>query len=301
MIDFSNCEVNSFRMYGGGNGKKICIKYNNENYMIKFPSSAMKLPDMSYTNSCISEYIGCKVFKELGFKVQDVILGTFNNKIVVACKDFEKNGFSLKEFSFLKNTIISSSHNGYGTELVDILSTIKEQKIVDTKILLKFFWRMFIVDALLGNFDRHNGNWGFLINEDLRIKQIAPIYDCGSCLYPKINEDLMKKVITDSEELEKRIYIFPNSAIKLENQKINYFNFLSTYNDRTMYLELKNILKCINIDKINKIIDDIPCITNLHKNFLKLVISERKEKILEYSLIKNLEINKNFYKNNREI
>ena len=38
MIDFTNCEKNNFKYYGGKNGGKICVIYNNENYMLKFPS-----------------------------------------------------------------------------------------------------------------------------------------------------------------------------------------------------------------------------------------------------------------------
>lgn len=45
---------------------------------------------------------------------------------------------------------------------------------------------MFIVDALLGSFDRHNGNWGVLVDEERQTAEIAPIYDCGSCLYPQL-------------------------------------------------------------------------------------------------------------------
>ncbi len=40
------------------------------------------------------------------------------------------------------------------------------------------FWDMFIVDALIGNFDRHGGNWGF-IKKDNQYR-IAPVYDNGS-------------------------------------------------------------------------------------------------------------------------
>ena len=28
MLDFTNCEINKFKYYGGKNGGKICIKYN---------------------------------------------------------------------------------------------------------------------------------------------------------------------------------------------------------------------------------------------------------------------------------
>lgn len=38
MIDFTNCEINKYRYYGGKNGGKICIIYNGEEYMLKFPN-----------------------------------------------------------------------------------------------------------------------------------------------------------------------------------------------------------------------------------------------------------------------
>ena len=34
MIDFTSCEINKFRYYGGRNGGKICIIYNNEEYYV---------------------------------------------------------------------------------------------------------------------------------------------------------------------------------------------------------------------------------------------------------------------------
>ena len=38
MIDFTNCEINKYRYYGGKNGGKICIIYNGEEYMLMFPN-----------------------------------------------------------------------------------------------------------------------------------------------------------------------------------------------------------------------------------------------------------------------
>ena len=56
MIDFTNCEKNNFKYYGGKNGGKICVIYNNENYMLKFPSINEGISEHGYSNSCISEY-----------------------------------------------------------------------------------------------------------------------------------------------------------------------------------------------------------------------------------------------------
>jgi len=92
MIDFTNCKINKFRYYGGKNGGKICIIYNNEEYMLKFPNVNDGIEEREYSNSCISEYLACEIIRTLGLKVQETILGTYssqgNVKIVVACKDF---------------------------------------------------------------------------------------------------------------------------------------------------------------------------------------------------------------------
>ena len=86
---------------------------------------------------------------------------------------------------------------------------------------------MFIVDALLGNFDRHNGNWGFLYDEVNGSVEIAPVFDCGSCLLPQADEQTMQKILLDKSELHARVFQFPTSAIKLNNRKINYYDFIT--------------------------------------------------------------------------
>lgn len=191
-LDFTNEKLNRLKMYGGRNGNKIGIIYQAENYMLKFPPKPAQNQDISYTNSCISEYIACHVFESLGIETQKTLLCKYNDKITVACKDFEVNGFVLKDFAYLKNTVIDSSQNGYGTEISDVLETIRNQQIIFPVELEEFFWNMFVGDALLGNFDRHNGNWGFLVNEYLGEIKIAPVYDCGACLYPQLNDNGMR-------------------------------------------------------------------------------------------------------------
>ena len=113
MIDFTNCEINNFKYYGGKNGGKICIIYNNEDYMLKFPSINEVIGEHEYSNSCISEYVTCNILKTLGLNVQDTILGKYNKngveKIVVACKDFTSSGTILKQFAELKNSQIEKN------------------------------------------------------------------------------------------------------------------------------------------------------------------------------------------------
>lgn len=287
MIDFSILPRKN-KTYAGANGSKISVIYNNEQYMLKFPPAPRKNLDMSYTNSCISEYIGSHILNIIGIKTQETLLGKFTindkEKIVVACKDFTSLGITLQDFASLKNQMIDSAHNGYGTELKDIIYTIENQQAIDPKELTEHFWNLFIADAFIGNFDRHNGNWGFLYNEQTDEMSIAPVYDCGSCLYPQASDEIISTILANKEEIDARVFVFPTSAIQSEGKKINYFDFISSLQNSDCNKALRRIAPKINTEAIEQMIKDIPCISELQKQFYITMLRHRKEHIIDYSL-----------------
>ncbi len=287
IIDFTDLPRRN-KTYAGANGSKISVIYKNELYMIKFPAPANHNKSISYANGCITEYIGSHIFNIVGIPAQDTELGFFTRngvkKLVVACKDFTSNNVILQDFGSLKNTIIDSEHNGYGTELADIVSTIDDQLAIDPVLLKTHFWNMFIVDALIGNWDRHNGNWGFLYNVKTDEMSIAPVFDCGSSLYPQADETIMKKVLEEPSERNSRIFNVPLSAIRQNNIKINYFDFISSLKNKDCNAALKRMVPKIDMGKITELIENMPYIDELQKSFYKTMIAERKEKILDKSL-----------------
>lgn len=286
LIDFTNSKRVYGKAYNGANGKKISVIYSGTRYMLKFPPSGERKPtDLSYTNSCISEYIACHIFNLLGVPAQDTLLGTFQigekTKIVCACKDFTVKAKQLYDFCSIKNTIIDSETNGNGTELEEILETIEKQLFVEPSMLLEHFWDVFIVDALLGNFDRHNGNWGFLYDLYNDTSEIAPVYACGSCLLPQADEKIIRGILGNEDMLHARIFQFPTSAIKLNGRKLNYYDYLTTTDNLDCQKALLRIFPRIDFDKINTIINDIPCITDLQKDFYRVYIKARYDSILK--------------------
>ncbi|MFI3214811.1 MAG: HipA domain-containing protein [Eubacteriales bacterium] len=289
-MDFTNCEINKFKTYGGANGSKKGICYHGEIYMLKFPQETKINKEMSYTNSTVSEYIGCKIYELLGIPVQETLLGTYTykgkEKVVVACKDMETDGYKLKDFASVKNTIIDSIRSGYGTELSGVLETLDEQNFVSPLELKKFFWDMFIVDAFIGNFDRHNGNWGFLISEEKKDIKIAPVYDCGSCLFSEMDIELMQKVMSDKRETEHRVYVIPKSAIMINRKKITYHEFLASANNEDVITSLIDITGRIDLEEIGQMIDDTPLIDDIQKEFYKYMLRNRKELILDRAIQK---------------
>ena len=223
-IDFTDCERLPGRAYNGANGKKIAVRYDGDVWLLKFPPSTAEKPTtLSYSNSCYSEHVASNIANMIGLRAHETRLGTFTNgktKVVCACRDFTADGKVLYDFCSIKNTVIDSETGGTGTELDDVLETIDHQSFVDPVVLKAHFWDMFVVDAFLGNFDRHNGNWGFLVDPTTRKAEIAPAFDFGSCLLPQADDDIMRRVIEDKAELDARIYNFPASALKQEGKKI---------------------------------------------------------------------------------
>ena len=283
-IIFTNLPIKK-KAYGGANGSKLSVIYNDELYMLKLPMHASKNPNLSYTNSCTSEYLGCHIFNMLGIKAQETLLGTYKYhdkvKAVVACKDFTSPGVVILDFVSIKNQIIDSASNGYGTELSDIIDTINKQTVVDSEELKEHFWNMFVVDAFIGNWDRHNGNRGFLYNQETDKLEIAPIFDCGSALFPQIDDELIKKVISSKAEMNARVYDIPNSAILIDGKRANYHKVITSLEYKDCNKAIKRIVPKIQLDDINKLIDSVEELSQLKKEFLKKMLKLRKELILD--------------------
>ncbi len=284
MIDFTNLPMRK-KAYGGANGSKLSVVYNNELYMLKLPVHSTRNPNLSYTNSCVSEYLGCHIFNMLGVKAQETLLGKFEYhgvvRNVVACKDFTKPGVVVMDFASVKNQIIDSASNGFGTELSEVLDTIENQTVVDPKELSRFFWDVFVIDAFIGNWDRHNGNWGFLYNQEKDTIEIAPIYDCGSALYPQIDEELIKRVLVSDAEMKTRVYDFPTSALVIDKKRINYHSFLTSCVNKDCCEAVIRIAPRIDLSKINELIDGVEQLSDSYKMFLKKILKLRKELIID--------------------
>lgn len=286
IIDFTEIVKNnpSFRAYGGVNGIKKGVLFKGNPYMLKIEHNGKK-------NSILSEYISSKVYSMLDIPTQEVILGKIydnkREKLCVACKDFKKKDEYLYEFLTIKNTVLTeNSSNGFSTELIEILEAIDRQNFCPSGEVRERFWTMFVVDAYLGNFNRHNGNWGFLVNEKTGTKQLAPIFDCASCLYPEFTDEQLQDFLNVSNKLEKGIYTFPKSVIKQNEEKINYHEFFqTTLNDDCLEAVKKMIPKIEKkSDEIKDFINGIEVLTSVRKQFYIQILKMRREKILQPAL-----------------
>ena len=284
--DFTNCPQRIQKSYLGANGGKKCLVIDNEDYMVKFPPPPTKNTTLSYATSCVAEYLGCHIFELAGIPVQKTMLGTYRQKdgktkLVVACKDMTGPGVELIPFAGLKNQIVDTPRNGYGTELSEILDTFAEQALFPEETLTERFWDIFIVDALIGNWDRHNGNWGYLYDSINNTVSLATVYDCGSSLFPQADEGIMQAVLKDANELRLRVYSKPLSSIKINDKKINYRDFILSLENEDCCRSLEKIFPKLTEERICAIVEGTPYIPALQKTFYKSILSARRELILE--------------------
>lgn len=283
LMDFTSCPRVLNRAYNGANGKKIAVSYKDEVWILKFPNDVRERPnEQSYSNSSFSEYVGCTIYNLLGIPVQETKLGTFVNgrtKVVCACKDFTKPGLRLFDFCSIKNTVLESGSGGTGTELNDVLEAIDQQQFMDSFMVRRRFWQMFVVDALLGNFDRHNGNWGFLVDENTGDAKLAPVFDCGSCLLSQADDNIMQKCLDNQDEMLARVYSFPSSMLKIDGRKIHYYDFLKAYREEDFTIVLNELTPKIMELDFDGIISDTPYMAELHREFLLRYLNVRREKL----------------------
>lgn len=280
MIDFTECieEINGYK----GSEKKKTIIYDGKKYLVKFPDPIReKNKNISYINNAFSEYVGSNIFKIVGFTVQNTILGTYRyngqEKIVCACEDFTSTNRVLYEFENL--AISSNPDKKIETELSDIIEVIEESKMINVCETIENFWNMFIIDSLIGNTDRHNGNWGFLNNKKTGEIIFSPIYDCGSCLNPMLDDEQILRL--NDEEL-KNLALNCYSCIKVNGKRINHMSFIKDASNEDCNKAIIRIFKKINVYDINRFIDEISCISDIRKDFYKRIID------LRYKIIKEV-------------
>ena len=282
MIDFNKGEqqLNKF----AGSEKKSTVLYNGDVYMVKYPDPvrAKKLKnEISYKNNQYSEHIGSSIFRSCGIDAQETVIGEFTDtkgkrKTVVGCKDFTQNGEKLYEMDKLANSV-ALDETQLDATIENVNRIIDEAEFIKDKNAIKNgFWDMFVVDALIGNKDRHLGNWGILVKDDEIT--FAPVYDCGSALSALLDDDKMQLII--------------NEPVTFKSQEFNLASMYSMKGKRVLYHEIfksppselseaiKRTVPKINMDEICGIVDSTPQMPEIRKMYLKKALVLRYEQIL---------------------
>lgn len=290
------------RDYGGQSGNKESILINGEYWFLKYPQNLknrnLKNVVIPYSNAPLSEFLGSQIYDILNVPVHKTLLGVSSSrqKVVVACKDFLNQGDVFIPYGNIKNSIsktdveLSSTSGTLDCSLCDVLTIINRD---DNKFSLfkdtieTRFWTMFIIDALIGNTDRNNGNWGIIQRYNGKV-ELAPIFDNGNSFNNKIDEKKIEECLQDRSKLLNNSYVSATCIFTTnkngEERRINPHQLIRNCNYENcnkVVLSLTPIIKK-NLPYINRLIDDIPLyfenipiITKAQKTYYKELIINR--------------------------
>jgi len=274
MMDFSKYPDGG-RFYSGAERKKSILISGN-GYLVKFQKNSRDGLRFNH----VSEFLGSHIFSMLGIETQETQLGTYGKENVVVIKDFLNEDEVFVPFNGVGDSSLEQDKEKYQYSYENIIEMLKDNiKLTDVEQTIDLFWDMFIVDALIANFDRHGSNWGF-IKKDNKYR-LSPIFDNGSSLFPQLNTDeKIQVVLNDQNEIEQRIYKFPTSQVKYQGKKSSYYDIISCLAFEESNNALVRITERVDLNKINKLIDSIEDISDLRREFYKTILKERFEKIL---------------------
>lgn len=268
--NLENC-LDSYIGYGGHSGSKRGIILDDEKWFIKYPKStkSMDVLGLSYTTMPLSEHLGSKIYEMLGISVHETILGYSDGKIVVACKDFLGDTEDIVDYNAIKNNYDekiekyledrSSSKFDRTNDINDVIMIMQNNKYFKMLPELKTrFWDMFIVDALISNNDRNEGNWGLIIDRSSRKIRLAPVYDNGASFYGKSGDEKLSNAFNDDIKFKQMVYDSCISTFKEDDKIINPLKYIESMKNKDCNDALIRIFPKINMDKINEMFDGIP-------------------------------------------
>lgn len=305
IIDFNAASPIDDVFYGGDGGPKTPIWFDGDVWMLKWPkpTKTTQSPHLPYTTNPLSEYLGSQIYRSIGIPAHSTLLGVRSGKVVVACKDFTfENGREIARlvpFNEIKNRHMASdldsySGTGSGTLLSEVLDTLHNQPTLrSTSGVQERFWDMFIIDALIGNNDRNNGNWGLLQSLNDRSYSLAPVFDNGAAFFNKRSVEQFTQRSLDAHLLRDDAYGSPRCAfteIRHDGQQhhIKPFDFITQGRSSECSQALSRIMSKIDMEEIDRIIDDIPTsaygldiMPDIQRDFYKRIIHIRyTEKLL---------------------
>lgn len=278
-----------------GNTLKFGITIDNENYIVKHAKDCI--------SSIFSEHIASRFIRNLGISCHETYLGYYDGQMVVILKDFTTKSTKLRSYKSTRQSDEGTDLSGKAYTYKDVLYLIsKHTKMSDEnkRRTIIQFWDMFICDAILGNRDRHHGNWGYLACKDGYIP--APIYDNGASLFPdlatKINE--YERALMENKEyifIEQRAEKFPASLFQMERKtgeikRTNYYEMLSDLRwNRTLAQEVKSMREKVGFSQVYESIfravsDAKDMIPYAYKRFYILIVCTRYLHMIERKSIK---------------
>lgn len=272
--------------YSGSERKTGLFAPDGFRYMVKYTERQEPRNSFAgeFVNNALSEYMASHALGILGYCAHETFLGTIGGKPVVACLNFVPDGAELVEFEKFMRRHYDSSEIGKLPDIKQICEIMKIDPVLSPKSgdFLSHYWELFVADALVGNFDRHMGNFGYLVFHDGSVSE-ASVYDNGSAFYPRLSDGGMKAILSSPREIMMRVLLFPKSALVVNGKKADYRDMMVSGISDGLVKAVLNIVPEIErkLPDVCGFIKSCDFISETRKNFYNTLLLARMKFILE--------------------
>jgi len=241
------------------------------------------------TTEHVSEKLAYEIAKLVGIEAAETEFATYKGRLGTVSKNFVEvdKGENLIEMLDL----IQKMQPGYDPELMKDTLTGREyslELVIDViratrEALTTNVMQYLIFDALIGNSDRHHGNWGIIFS-GLGETRMAPSYDHSASLGSKIREEDIENILKDRRRFMANVETKAKSLLVFSGKrKVTHKELLTHIRDNFADSELVSTIlgmaSKINRTNVNDIIDQVPCemLSRKSKYFLlELIIAKRQ-------------------------
>lgn len=203
----------------------------------------------------------------------------------------EKGTLGIISYLFIKNNVTHTdakdffNANEFDRKKFCTINAIKSFLDKYGEKQFEQFLGIMVFDALIGETDRHEENWG-LIKENNSYR-LSPIYDSGCNLLRELKNKVNARKIYDGIINFDNYILKSKTCIYKENLKTRYKHFElieELYNEYPNIIinEIKNLKRLSNKD-IEKIVNKLPknIIEEQHKDFIKKYLIKRRNILLK--------------------
>lgn len=257
----------------GSRKKMLAINNKREIAMFKYERE-----DYDCSEAC-SEKLAYEIAKVLGYDCAKIELAVDNDNKIGVLNYYFSDRFNAHTDIVAYLNKDTKERNSYYT-----ISNIKSVLDDIDSYLFKNFIRIMIFDALIGEQDRHEENWG--ITEKQGESFISPLYDNGDSLLREFrNIENAKKYYDGIKDFNAYIDRSQTKIYKEDNKnKYKHFELIKHLYDNYPHYVIPEInnLKNLTDEIIEKLVNKIPdeLLTNEHKKYIIMYLIRRRDILL---------------------
>lgn len=223
-----------------------------------------------------AEYAASHIFTLCGFAAQQTLIGVYQGRNCVYCEDFvseDEELWTLEKVLGMKRSLLQWNYSR--DEILALLHIADEVTGLDAT---SFYFDLYVLDALLANWDRHCQNWGFL-RKDGKFR-FSPVYDNAGCLYSYADSlERIQDTLTYPVLLKNAIEDYPSTRLRAHS---GYTSFFYVFQEEYPEIDeaVLRVYPRIDLEKIISFLNEETSVEPLRLRYYEALLRARYEQIL---------------------